>query len=169
MSTAKLRTTPIILMVDDEIEQLKLRAQVIRMCGFAAITANGPMEALAIMTAKKRGTIDLAILDYNVPVMNGCALAARLKSIWPETKIMLHSGAIDIPQNEMSSVDAFIPKGEGIGQLLAQIIRVAQIRTLPPATVAADEELSFRSTRGNPDPHDRRDDSDDAKILLARD
>jgi CheY-like chemotaxis protein len=131
--------------VDDEIEQLKLRAQVIRMCGFAAITANGPMEAIDIMTARQRGTIDLAILDYNMPVMNGCVLAERLKSIWPETKIMLHSGAIDIPQNEMTSVDALIPKGEGVEQLLAQIIRVAQIRTLPPATVAADEERSFQA------------------------
>lgn len=64
VSTAKLVTSPRILMVDDEIEQLKLRAQVIGMCGFAAITANGPIEAIDIMTARQQGTIDLAILDY---------------------------------------------------------------------------------------------------------
>lgn len=81
MSNSKLLTSPRILMVDDEIEQLRLRAQVIGMCGFTAITTNSPMEAIDIMTAKQRGAIDLAILDYNMPVMNGCALAQKLRAI----------------------------------------------------------------------------------------
>jgi CheY-like chemotaxis protein len=85
MSAPERLTSPRILMVDDEIEQLQLRAEVIGMCGFAAITANGPMEAIDVMTAR-RGTIDLAILDYNMPVMNGCALAQKLRSISPELK-----------------------------------------------------------------------------------
>ena len=93
MSTAKLLTSPKILMVDDEIEQLKLWARVIGTCGFSAITANGPLEAIEIMTARQQGTIDLAILDYNMPVMNGCALAQKLRSICPELKTILHSGS----------------------------------------------------------------------------
>jgi CheY-like chemotaxis protein len=87
ISTPQLLTCPRILSVDDEIEPLKLRAQVIGMCGFAAITANGPLEAIEIMTARQRGTIDLVILDYNMPVMNGCALAQKLRSTRPELKI----------------------------------------------------------------------------------
>ena len=59
MSNRKLLISPRILMVDDEIEQLELRAKVIGMCGFAAITANGPMEAIDIMTRRQRGTINL--------------------------------------------------------------------------------------------------------------
>jgi len=130
-----LLSTPRILLVDDEVEPLQLCAQVIKMCGFPVVTANGPMEAIGIMTEKPVGRIDLAILDYNMPIMNGCALADRLKSMWPEMKIMLHSGEIDIPKNEMTSVDTVIPKGEGVGQLVAQIILLAQIRMLPAATV----------------------------------
>jgi CheY-like chemotaxis protein len=117
-------STPRILLVDDEAESLQLCAQVIKMCGFLVVTADGPIEAISIMTEKPVGRIDLAILDYNMPIMNGCALAKRLKSMWPEMKIMPHSGETDIPQNEMTGVDSFIPKGEGLGHLLAQIIRL---------------------------------------------
>jgi CheY-like chemotaxis protein len=127
MSNRKLLTSPRILMVDDETEQLKLRVQVIGMCGFAAIIANGPMEAIDIMTAKQRGAIDLAILDYNMPVMNGCALAQKLRAIYPELKTIVHSGATDIPQSEMTSVDALIHKGDGIVPLLDQIVEFAQV------------------------------------------
>jgi len=126
MRNLKLLTSPRILMVDDEIEQLKLRAQVIGMCGFTAITANGPLEAIDIMTARQRGTIDLVILDYNMPVMNGCALAQKLRSIRPELKTILHSGATDIPQSEMTSVDVLIRKGDGVAPLLKHI---AEFRT----------------------------------------
>jgi two-component system, OmpR family, response regulator CpxR len=124
-----------ILLVDDEVEPLQLCAQVIKMCGFRVVTANSPMDAIYIMTEKPVGRIDLAMLDYNMPIMNGCVLAERLKSMWPEMKIIPHSGEVDIPQNEMTSIDTFIPKGDIVGQLLAQIIRLAQIRMLPPATV----------------------------------
>ena len=127
MSTPQLVTSPRILIVDDEIEQLKLRAQIIGMCGFAAITANGPLEAIDIVAANRRVAIDLAILDYNMPVMNGCALAQKLRTICPELKTILHSGATDIPQSEMRSVDVLIPKGDGLAPLLEQIAAFAKI------------------------------------------
>jgi CheY-like chemotaxis protein len=143
MNTSKLLTNPRILMVDDEIEQLKLRAQVIGMCGFAAITANGPMEAIEIMTARQRGTIDLAILDYNMPVMNGCALAQKLRSICPELKTILHSGATDIPQSEMTGVDVHIHKGDGIAPLLDKIAEFAKLGMQPSQGLALERETVF--------------------------
>src|SRR5579871_5038142 len=142
MSTPKLVTRPRILMVDDEAEQLKLRAQLIGMCGFAAITASGPIEAIEIMTARQRGRIDLAILDYNMPVMNGCALAQKLRSICPELKTILHSGATDIPQNEMTSVNVFIHKGEGIAPLLSHIVEFAHVGMMPSQGTVLEPETA---------------------------
>jgi CheY-like chemotaxis protein len=147
VSTAKLLTSPRILMVDDEIEQLKLRAQVIGMYGFAAITANGPIEAIDIMTARQQGTIDLAILDYNMPVMNGCALAQKLRSICPELKTILHSGATDIPQSEMTSVDVLVHKGDGIAPLLDQIVELARVG-MPSRSSALERETVFLTNDG---------------------
>jgi CheY-like chemotaxis protein len=65
--------------------------------------------------------IEIAILDYHMPVMNGCVLADHLKSMNPELKIILYSGAIDIPQSEMKNVDAFISKGNCVRRLLSQV------------------------------------------------
>jgi CheY-like chemotaxis protein len=143
MSTSKLFTSPRILMVDDEIEQLNLRAQVIGMYGFVAVTANSPMEAIDMMTARQRGTINLAILDYDMPLMNGCALAQKLRSICPELKIILHSGATDIPQSEMTGVDVHIHKGDGIAPLLDKIAEFARVGMLPSRSSAYEQETVF--------------------------
>ena len=140
----KLLATPRILLVDDEPQGLWLRAQVMKLYGFPVVTADGPIEAISLMT-KAAGRIDLAILDYDMPGMNGCDLPDQLRAICPRVKIILYSGAIDIPDNEMTSVDAFVSKDEGTSRLLAQIIQLAQIRTRVPPSVLTDTELCFRA------------------------
>lgn len=148
MVTPKLRVTPRILLVDDEAQLLELCALVMKLSGFSVVTADGPIKAISTMAQRTTGKIDLAILDYNMPVMNGCALADRLRSMSPKLKIILYSDAIDIPKSEMASVDAFIPKGEGIARLLPQIIRFARVGMWPPKAVAPNAELCFRAYNG---------------------
>ena len=129
--------TPRILLVDDETQGLWLRAQVMKSCGFPVVTAEGPLEALSLMAEDPDENIDLAILDYDMPVMNGCALAEELRSICPTLKIILYSGAVDIPQWEMTSVDPFVAKDEGTARLLDQIVQIAQVKKPVIASAAA--------------------------------
>ena len=136
MSALELLPRPRILLVDDDAEQLKICSEIIRMCGFSVFAANGSVEAISMMAQKLDGRIDLAVLDYNMPVMNGCALAERLRSICPKLKTILHSGATDIPPSEMTSVDVLIHKGAGVGRLLAEIAELAQVST-PTSPVVA--------------------------------
>jgi CheY-like chemotaxis protein len=138
---------PRILLVDDDAQGLWLRAQVMKLCGFPVVTADGSIEALSLM-AEATEKIDLAILDYDMPAMNGCDLADHLRSMYPRLKIILYSGAIDIPDNEMSSVDAFVSKDDGTARLLTQIVQLAQIRTRIPQSVVTDTELCFRANSG---------------------
>ena len=112
-----------VLFVDDEVTLLQLGTDLMEECGFAVIVARDPLEAISIMAATVE--IEIAILDYHMPVMNGCALADRLRSMHPELKIILHSGAIDIPQSEMTNVNAFISKGDDIRRLLSQVFEFA--------------------------------------------
>jgi len=153
MSFRELLSGPRILLVDDEAEQLKIRSQVMKTCGFSVATANGPLEAISMMAEQPVGRIDLAVLDYHMPVMNGCALAERLKSRCPKLKAILLSGAIDIPQNEMTSVDVFIRKGDGIARLLAQIIQIAQVGKLPLQASRQTRNRPIKRARGNPGLH----------------
>jgi len=120
-----------VLLVDDEVQQLAVCAQVMKVSGFSVITACGPFEAIRILVGAMK-EIDVAILDYDMPVMNGCILARRLRSICPWLKIILYSGTVDIPQSKMTSVDAFIPKGDGVGTLIDHVVQFAR------ATAGAD-------------------------------
>src|SRR3954466_1693796 len=86
---------------------LRMDALEIELYGRSVVTARNPIEASATMAEE---TIDLAILDYNMPMMNGYPLARRLRSSCPDLTIGLHSAATDIPRWEMNSVDAFISK-----------------------------------------------------------
>jgi CheY-like chemotaxis protein len=133
-----------VLLVDDELDHLRLRAYEMKRCGFTVITAGDAMEAISILKQEPAKKIDIAVIDYHMPVMNGCALADYLRSKDPEMKIILNSGAVDIPQSEMTNVDAFISKGDGMARLLAQVAEFAQPGSGESAPLSAEHELSPR-------------------------
>lgn len=58
----------------------------------------------------------------------------------PKLKTILHSGATNIPQSEMTSVDVLIHKGTGVARVLAEIAELAQmaVPTSPKAGLAAE-------------------------------
>ena len=112
------------LLVDDEVTLLQSGAALVEESGFAVIVTHCPLEAISIMADTIE--IDIAILDYHMPIMNGCVLADRLRSIHPELKTILYSGATDIPPSEMTNVDAFISKGDCARRLLSQVLEFAR-------------------------------------------
>ena len=131
-----------VLLVDDDIQPVELRAQVLRTCGFSVMAAYGPVQAMSIFAANTE-TIDVAVLDYQMPIMNGGALADRLKSCRPELKIILYSGALDIPHRAMSNVDVFIPKSAGVATLVRHITECVGSRTDPPPNLVSDKRSSI--------------------------
>lgn len=120
-----LRTT--LLLVDDDPDQLELRSLVLKMSGFTVLTASGPVEAIRIMQ-RAGNTVDIAVFDYQMPVMNGCVLAGYLRTQYPELKIILYSAAVRIPDSELSSVDVSVSKTEGMALLLEQVSAFAEVR-----------------------------------------
>jgi CheY-like chemotaxis protein len=65
--------------------------------------------------------IDIAILDYEMPEMNGCMLAGQIRARHRNIRIILHSGSPLIPENEFINIDAFVPKGRGAASLFSTI------------------------------------------------
>jgi DNA-binding NtrC family response regulator len=109
-----------LLLVDDDARQLEMRALTMKMSGFVVLTARNAFEAITIISQEGCAPIDVAILDYEMPKMNGCDLANHLRHRCPKMKIILHSGAGDIPESEMGSVDVFVPKGDNIARLVEE-------------------------------------------------
>jgi CheY-like chemotaxis protein len=121
MIDSKVAIHTTLLLVDDDICQLELRSLVMKRSGFSVLTAASPIEALSLLAQTPGRKVNVAILDYEMPLMNGCVLADYLKARDPDLKIILHSGRLDIPESEMSSVDSFVPKGGGMARLLREV------------------------------------------------
>jgi CheY-like chemotaxis protein len=134
-------STPRILLVDDEIPQLLLRAQVMTLRGFPVLTAESPGDAISIVAEEAVEQVGLVVLDYNMPGMNGCNLADLLKVVRPELKIILYSGATDIPRSEMTSIDTFVSKADGMSALIAEVAELTHVVMGTPTTVASNTEL----------------------------
>jgi DNA-binding NtrC family response regulator len=137
--------TPTILLVDDEIPQLLLRAQVMSLRGFPVLTADNPSDAIFMMAEEALEKVELVVLDYNMPGINGCDLADLLKVMRPELKIILYSGATDVPRNEMTSIDIFVSKADGMSALIAEVAELTQVGRASPATIMRKAEQHSRA------------------------
>jgi CheY-like chemotaxis protein len=142
--------TPRILLVDDEIPQLLLRAQVMSLQGFPVLTADNPSDAIFMMAEEALEKVELVVLDYNMPGINGCDLADLLKVMRPELKIILYSGAPDVPRNEMTSIDIFVSKADGMSALIAEVAELTQIGGGSPATITGKIK---QHSRAHPQPY----------------
>ena len=123
MNNLKTSVAARVLLVDDSHQQLELRASILRKAGYSVLTAQCPIQALSL--AVTMGEFDIAVVDYEMPSMNGGVLAKHLKAKFPKLNIVLYSAAVGIPSGYLRTVDAFIPKGEGVNVLLHHLEKVS--------------------------------------------
>lgn len=99
---------PAILVVEDEILVRLLIAEELRTAGFTVVEAANADEALTILQSAT--PIELVMTDVRMPgSMDGLDLAAAVRSMCPETKIIVASGHLpDWPARDI--VDAFFGK-----------------------------------------------------------
>lgn len=106
---------PIILCVDDEPDGLYLRRLILERSGYTVIASTHPARALDMMEQQH---VDVALIDYQMPQMNGAVLSAHMKKKTPRLKVIMFSGASDIPEEGLGSVDCFVSKGDGMPRVL---------------------------------------------------
>jgi signal transduction histidine kinase len=78
-----------ILVVDDQEIICELIAEYLKGDGHHVVTAVEGIEALAVF---EREGFDLVITDHSMPGMNGVQLASAMKTLVPETKVILLTG-----------------------------------------------------------------------------
>lgn len=90
-STRALKGSETILLIEDE-EQVRAVARgILKRNGYQVIEARGPDDAAKICRGHD-GPIHLLLTDVAMPVISGPDLAARLKPIRPEMKVLFMSG-----------------------------------------------------------------------------
>lgn len=105
-----------VLCVDDNDIGAYVAATILRCEGYEALACSDVLQAAAIA---KKEEIDLAVLSYRMPVMNGAELAAFCKAANPDMKVILLSDWLGIPKPELAFVDLFLQKSDDTETLLA--------------------------------------------------
>src|SRR5713101_4938849 len=98
---------PTLLWIDDFEPGLALYQAMFENLGFSVLTASSG-EAGIKMAALNR--VDAVVTDYEMPEMNGEAVAASIKAHKPGIPIILFSGSTLVPLGARRVVDAFCDK-----------------------------------------------------------
>ena len=80
-----------LLLVEDEPTILRMTTMMLQRLGYRVLAADNPEQAIALAEAYA-DKIQLMITDVVMPEMNGRELAARLREIHPEIKVLFMSG-----------------------------------------------------------------------------
>ena len=111
-----------VLCVDDNELGLQIRQAMLQTFGFVVHLATSGVVALQLM---QHTHIDVVVLDYHMPDMNGAELSQRIKQDHPGTPIIMLTGyPYDVPPATLQLVDATLVKGESPEKLLETLLRV---------------------------------------------
>ncbi len=99
----------LLLCIDDDLGVLEALKMVLERAGYSVLTASRGRHGLELLSAHP---VDLVVLDYEMPCLNGLDAAREIKRRRPDMPIIMNSGAIEPPPLASSAVDAFLHKGQ---------------------------------------------------------
>jgi two-component sensor histidine kinase/CheY-like chemotaxis protein len=135
-------STPIVLVVEDEMV-LRMRAvDIVEDAGFVPVEAVSADEAMQILEA--RDDVSLLFTDIQMPgSMDGLKLAHAVHTRWPHIKIVLVSGQIAVTDSDKPDDSKFFAKPLEIQQMIAELQAIIGEGTLKvlPSLLRADDPL----------------------------
>lgn len=107
-----------LLWIDDYQPFLDVYQVIFEGLGFKVLTASRGSVGLDLAGSN---AVDAVVLDYEMPEMNGEAVARSLKDRHPELPIVMCSGSAQVPDGVRNLVDAFCDKAGSRDHLLSAI------------------------------------------------
>jgi signal transduction histidine kinase len=93
----------IIMLADDEEMLSELLSELLELNGYNVIRVNSGEEVLKVLTEEIK--VDLLIIDYNMPVMNGIECIAELRKLNFKMPVILSSGSLNIDDLLLETYD----------------------------------------------------------------
>jgi two-component system response regulator MprA len=129
---------PTVLVVDDDLNLLKMLQRTLVYENFQVLTANNGVEALPIIEAQKPGLI---ILDWTMPKMDGVTLIRRLRADENKTMVLMLT-ARDAIENRVygleSGADDYLVKPFAPAELVARVhALLRRIETRPESQIVS--------------------------------
>jgi signal transduction histidine kinase/CheY-like chemotaxis protein len=112
----------IVLLADDEIMLRDLLAELLESNDYNVIRVSSGVEALKVLTEEIK--VDLAIIDYNMPEMNGLECIQKIRELKLDMPIILSTGSMSVEEQvnpEEAGIDVVLSKPYEFETMLATI------------------------------------------------
>ena len=100
--------------------------------GYTVLTASSGGKGLELASMYP---VDVVIVDYLMPEMNGQEVAIEIRRLNPQAPIIMLSATVDVPEQALKLVDAFIAKDRLASQLLPAIAQLHGCGSDPSASL----------------------------------
>ena len=134
-----------LLIVDDELDTLKLLKTMVEISGYEAYITLNSLDALTLAQVEQP---DVVLLDIMMPKMDGFQLCKMMRA-HPETRnlpiiFVTAYSALDLEERKNASGgDMVVPKPIGMHTLIAAIEKVQSMeRNIPPDILKHDDKKS---------------------------
>ena len=120
----------VLLCIDDSEDVLECEKSFLESFGYIVLTAASGDKGLELASMH---SVDVVIVDYFMPEMNGEEVAIEMRRLRPLAPIILLTGAVDVPHQALKLVDALVAKDRLASELLPMIAQLHGCEpTLPP-------------------------------------
>ncbi len=111
----------VLLCIDDNEDVLTCLKAFLESFGYTVLMAASGGRGLELASLH---SVDVVIVDYAMPEMNGQEVAMEMRRLQPQAPIIMLSGTVDVPKQTLKLVDAFIAKPQVASQLLPTIAQL---------------------------------------------
>jgi len=108
----------IVLCIDDNQDLLDCEKAFLESFGYTVLTAPSGGKGLELASIH---SVDVVVVDYFMPDMNGQDVAIEMRRLQPQTRIIMLSGAANMRDQALEGIDAFVAKDQLASQLLPAI------------------------------------------------
>src|ERR1035437_10604309 len=133
-SVHKALRNAVLLCIDDNRDVLECEKAFLETFGYTVLTAPSGGKGLELASIH---SVDVVIVDYFMPEMNGPEVAIEMRRLRPQAPIIMLSGAVDVPEQVLKWVDAFVAKDRLASQLLSVIAQLHGCGSIPPRSYNA--------------------------------
>lgn len=116
-------TKELIFIIDDEPLIVAIAKRMLTDAGYRVVTSSEPFQALEIFK-QLNDQVDLVILDFTLPIMDGSEVFDALREIKPKVAVMLSSGFAEqdkVRAMLSQGLRGFLPKPYTQEKLLSQV------------------------------------------------
>lgn len=115
-----------ILVVDDEKDIGELNSEALQDFGYTVLLAASGEEAVALYS-QQGATIDMVILDLNMPGMGGYQCLRELLKLNPDVRVLISSG-YSLKETTQTGASGFIGKPYQLTELLAKVREILGVQ-----------------------------------------